>query len=81
MNMFECIEISEHIYKGVLETYKRYPVNIPTVMLTAGLIQQKPYLKTFNHLKGYAGNINTGNENRSSGKLKPCCMIHRKVKY
>ena len=43
VNMFERIEISKSIYEGVVEpSYKNPPWNMPTVLVTAGKIEENP---------------------------------------
>ena len=42
VNMFERIEIAESIYKGVVEhSYKKLPGNMPTMLVTAGIREEK----------------------------------------
>ena len=41
VNMFECMEISESIQEGVVETsYENLPCHIPTVLATAGQLEE-----------------------------------------
>ena len=42
VNLFECIEINQSIYKDLVEPYyKNPPGEIPTVLVTSGKIEQK----------------------------------------
>ena len=43
VNMFEHMEIAESIYEGVVEpSYKNIPGQTPTVLVTAGIIEENP---------------------------------------
>ena len=43
INIFEGMEISESIYKGVVElSYKNPPQQTPTVLVTVGIREEKP---------------------------------------
>ena len=43
VNMFDCMEIVEYIYEGVVEnSYKNLVVQMPTILASAGTLEEKP---------------------------------------